>query len=232
MSRGRIDSRQILLLGARGRTNHLSNPQILHLADAEALLFGVQSRQPIGTTCADPRYECAKEGCDVRKPTVTTSHRDPDHLSIAGRIVEIYLIIGLAVLFNVYPQRVGFIVSANDPASFTPMLAPGFEAFLPWLNTYWFWAFNLCLASLVLRRWTSLTRLFDLLLDLFGAAIVGLMIADTPFLELPVAAIAGKTGLVVVCFALLLGASQQLFRLVEAALRADEAQPSETTTAA
>ena len=166
------------------------------------------------------------------KPTVTTSHRDPDHLSIAGGIVEIYLIIGLTVLFNFYPQRVGFVVSANDPASFTPMLAPGFDAFLPWLNTYWFWAFNLCLANLVLRRWTSLTRLFDLLLDLFGAAIVGLMIANTPFLELPVATFAGKTVLVVVCLALLLGAIQQLIRLVDTALRVAETQPGETATGA
>ena len=166
------------------------------------------------------------------KATIPTSHRDPDHLSVAGRVVEIYLIIWLALLFNVYPQRVGFVVSANDPASFTPMLAPGFDAFLPWLNTYWFWAFNLCLASLVLRRWTSLTRLFDLLLDLFGATIVGLMIADTPFLELPVATFAGKTVLVVVCLALLLGAIQQLIRLVDTALRVAETQPGESATGA
>jgi hypothetical protein len=113
-------------------------------------------------------------------------------------------------------------VSADDPASFMPMLGPGFDTFLPWLNTYWFWAFNLCLANLALRRWTPLTRLLDLLLDLFGAAIVGMMIADTPFLELPAVAFAGKTVLFLVCLAFLFGALEQCVCLSGALRRTHE----------
>ena len=149
------------------------------------------------------------------KTAARTSHRDPDRINMAGTIVELFLIIAVAILFNFFPQRVGFVRSAADPTSFTPLLGPGFAAFLPWLNTYWLWAFCLCLAHLVLRRWTLATRLTDLGLDLCGTAIFALMFADTSFLELPVATLAGKVVLFCVCIAFLLGALEQLVRLLK-----------------
>jgi len=41
------------------------------------------------------------------------------------------------ILFNFYPQRVGILVSANDPSSFIPLLAPESRVHLPWLNLWW-----------------------------------------------------------------------------------------------
>ena len=86
--------------------------------------------------------------------TIRTSRRDPDRISVAGTIVEMAIIGAAAILFNFYPEHIGFWRSADDPASFTPLLGPGFAAFLPWLNTYWLWAFWLCVANLALQRWT------------------------------------------------------------------------------
>jgi hypothetical protein len=145
---------------------------------------------------------------------VRSSHRDPDHISLAEPTIGLCFVVGLATLFNFYLQHVGFWRSAADPQSFTPLLAPSFARFLPWLNTYWLWAFGLCVAHLALRRWTPVTRLLDLALDLFGAAICFAMFRDAPFLQVPVATTAARWALAVVGVACLLGALDQFGRLL------------------
>ena len=119
-----------------------------------------------------------------------------------------------AIIFNFYPEHIGFWQSADDPTSFTPLLGPGFDPFLPWLNTYWLWAFWLCVANLALQRWTLATRVVDLALNLFGAAIFAAMFADSPFVTVPVATLAAKSVLLVVCFVFLLGAFDQFVHLL------------------
>ena len=98
--------------------------------------------------------------------TIRTSRRDPNRISVAGTIVEMAIIGAAVILFNFYPEHIGFWRSADDPTSFTPLLGPGFAAFLPWLNTYWLWAFWLCVANLALQHWTLATRVVDLALNL------------------------------------------------------------------
>ena len=154
--------------------------------------------------------------------TVCTSRRDPSRISVAGTIVEMAIIGAAAILFNFYPEHIGFWRSAADPTSFTPLLGPGFDAFLPWLNTYWLWAFWLCVANLALQRWTLVTRLVDLALDLFGAAIFAAMFMGSPFLAVPVATFAAKSVLAVVCFVFLLGALDQFVHLLRWQPRAGE----------
>ena len=118
----------------------------------------------------------------------------PDRISVAGTVVEIFLILAVAILLNFFPQSVGYVMSADDPGTFTPVLAPSFAAFMPWLNTLWFWSLCLCLAHLTLRRWTAVTRGIDLVLDLCGAAIVGVMFFASPFRDLPVVTTAIRSG--------------------------------------
>jgi hypothetical protein len=154
--------------------------------------------------------------------TIRTSRRDPDRINIAGTIIEMAIIGAAAIIFNFYPEHIGFWRSADDPTSFTPLLGPGFDAFLPWLNTYWLWACCLCVANLALQRWTLATRLLDLALSLFGAAVFAAMFADSPFLEIPVATFAARSVLLVVCFAFLLGAFDQFVHLLRWQPRAGE----------
>jgi hypothetical protein len=152
-----------------------------------------------------------------------TDRRNPDYISVARTMVELFIIGATAILFNFYPRTIGFWRSAADPTSFTSLLGPGFAPFLPWLNTYWFWAFWLCVANLALQRWTLVTRLLDLALNLFAAAIFAAMFSDSPFLEIPVATLAAKSVLLVVCFGFLLGALDQFVHLLRWQPRAGEA---------
>jgi hypothetical protein len=151
-----------------------------------------------------------------------TDRRNPDRISVAGTIVELFIICAAAIVFNFYPRAIGFWQSAADPTSFTPLLGPGFDAFLPWLNTYWLWAFCLCLANLALQHWTLATRVVDLALNLYGAAIFAAMFMGSPFLAVPVATFAAKSVLGVVCFAFLLGALDQFIHLLRWQSRTSE----------
>ena len=143
-----------------------------------------------------------------------TDRRNPDRVSIAGTISELFIICAAAIVFNFCPRAIGFWRSAADPTSFTPLLGPGFAPFLPWLNSYWLWAFCLCVANLALQRWTLATRVVDLALNLYGAAIFAAMFMGSPFLVVPVATVAAKSVLAVVCFAFLLGALDQFVHLL------------------
>lgn len=162
--------------------------------------------------------------------TTRPSYRNPNHMSVAEPVIAMCIVIALATLFNFYPQHVGFWRSAADLQSFTPLLGPGFDQFLPWLNTYWLWAFGLCLAHLGLRRWTPLTRLADLALDLFGAAICAAMFTGTPFLQVPVATVAARSALVIAGIASLLGALDQFGWLLRGL--ANPSQPEDVHTSA
>ena len=156
-------------------------------------------------------------------PPTHASRRDPDRINITGTTVEMAVIGAAVIVFNFYPEHIGFWRSADAPTSFTPLLGPGFAAFLPWLNTYWLWAFWLCVANLALQRWTLVTRVVDLALNLFGAAIFAAMFADSPFVTVPVATFAAKSVLLVVCFVFLLGAFDQFIHLLKWQPRAGEA---------
>ena len=159
-----------------------------------------------------------------------TERRDPDRISAAGTVAQIFFILAAAILFNFFPQSIGYVKSAADPGTFTPVLGPSFAAFMPWLNTLWFWSFCLCLAHLTLRRWTAVTRSIDLVLDLCGAAIVGLMFFASPFRDLPVVTTAIRSALAVLVFVFLLEALQQLVMLVRALWKSGETQPGQAMT--
>jgi hypothetical protein len=158
-----------------------------------------------------------------------TSRRDPDRISVAGTIVEMAIIGAAAIIFNFYPEHIGFWQSADDPLSFTPLLGPGFAAFLPWLNTYWLWAFWLCVANLALQHWTLATRVVDLALNLYGAAIFAAMFMGSPFLAVPVATFAAKSVLAVVCFVFILAAFDQFIHLLRWQPRASEQEDVEAS---
>ena len=86
--------------------------------------------------------------------TIRTSRRDPDRINIAGTIVEMAIIGAAAIIFNVYPEHIGFWRSADDPTSFTPLLGPGFAAFLPWLEFLLVVGLLAVRGELALQRWT------------------------------------------------------------------------------
>jgi hypothetical protein len=117
-----------------------------------------------------------------------------DRIHRGWPVVEICGLIAALVLFNAFPEWIGVLVSADDLASFVPLLTPAFQVYLPWLNIWWGLALCLAYAKLFYGRWTMTLRWADLGLCvlrilvlarfLLGGPIVGLNREEVPFLDL------------------------------------------------
>ncbi len=108
---------------------------------------------------------------NVNNSNLNAQH-DHDGIHLVGTIVDLCLIVAASVLFNVFPEKVGFIRSLTEPSSFTLLLAPDFQNHMPWLNLFWGLAFSLCVANLVMLRWNIGTRSIDLALSILGIVIL------------------------------------------------------------
>jgi hypothetical protein len=131
-----------------------------------------------------------------------------------GPTVGICMTVACAVLFNVFPEKVGYYRTIADPTSFVPLLGCGFADFLPWLNLWWALAFSLNVAHFAVGRWTIVTRAGHLALDVLGATILLAMAGGQPFVQVPVVTAAIRLGLTVTGCALLLDALGEAVRLL------------------
>jgi hypothetical protein len=94
--------------------------------------------------------------------------------------VDLCLVVMGGVLFNLFPDRIGYYVSLAEPWRFTPLLAPEFSAHLPALNLYLTLACSLCAVNLTLLRWNIYTRSADAALKILGVIIMLQMVAGGP----------------------------------------------------
>ncbi|MGD8791300.1 MAG: hypothetical protein PVF47_02015 [Anaerolineae bacterium] len=86
----------------------------------------------------------------------------------AWRLVEICALSTFAILVNFFPQKVGIYGSALDPDNFVPLLAPGFERHLPYLNAFFVLAILLAAAKLARGRPGAILNWADLALKALG----------------------------------------------------------------
>ena len=89
-----------------------------------------------------------------------------------GTVGEICILIGVIVLFNAFPEKVGFYSSAVEPYLFVPLLTPSWLPCVPWLNVWWGLALILALIKLVYGRWTQTLRWADLGVHLFSIIVI------------------------------------------------------------
>jgi hypothetical protein len=108
--------------------------------------------------------------------------RAQDRVNRTALAVQICILMVMLIVFNVYPEKVGVYRTALDPASFTPLLAPGFYEAMPWLNAWWVLALGLALVLLFFEHWTGLLRVAELAMDLFGVLVLCRLLAGAPLL--------------------------------------------------
>ncbi len=120
-------------------------------------------------------------------PAMLPPLKDPDRVSQAGMVIEMYLILAFAVLFNFYPDWVG-AVFANGRVYFLSLLLPAFATYLPLLNIFWALDFILHLIVVSQGRWRRETRAMEFALGLYGAIVLYLLIIGPPLFrfDLPI----------------------------------------------
>ncbi|MHB1357849.1 MAG: hypothetical protein ACYCZF_17910 [Anaerolineae bacterium] len=120
------------------------------------------------------------------------------------------------VWFNLLPDTVGFYVTIADTTSFTPVLAPAFQTYLPWLNFWWGASILLNLVHIVNGRWTIVTRVADVLLSLYGISLLIGMVTGPAFILLPWLSIVVKVILGISAFGLTVSLIVQVIRVLKA----------------
>ena len=95
--------------------------------------------------------------------------------------VEICILIGVMILFNLFPDKVGIYSSAVEPYVFVPLLTPEWLAHVPWLNVWWSLALALALVKLVYGRWTEALRWADLGVHVFSIFVLAGVILGYAF---------------------------------------------------
>lgn len=112
-------------------------------------------------------------------PAMLPPVKDPDRISQAGMVLQMYMILAFAVLFNFYPEWVG-MGFVNGRVHLTSFLLPAFAAYLPLVNAFWASDFAMYLIVLRQGRWRRETRAAEFALGLYGAVIVYLVITGPP----------------------------------------------------
>lgn len=102
-------------------------------------------------------------------------------------IPDLCIVVASMVLFNVFPDKVGILVSATDSSTFVPLLAPEFQVHMPWLNLWWGLALLLAGIKLVYGRWTAVLQWADWGLRLLGIRVLAGLILGGPILRTDVA---------------------------------------------
>ena len=137
--------------------------------------------------------------------------KDPDRISQAGMVLEMYLILLFAVLFNFYPEWVGMAI-ANSRVYLTSSLLPAFATYMPLVNVFWALDFALHLTVLSHGRWRRETRAAEFALGLYGAVILYLVITGQPLFRLDFLVKAFLKGVLAL---VLFGSGMRLYRLLK-----------------
>lgn len=131
-------------------------------------------------------HELAGQGSGVAaedRANIGANHVLAGHLNRGWLILDLFALVAVIVLFNVFPEKVGVIVSATDSTTFVPLLAPEFQVHMSSLNLWWSLALLLTVIKLVYGRWTVLLQWTDLGLRVLGIYVLVSLILGGPILR-------------------------------------------------
>jgi len=109
---------------------------------------------------------------------------DPDLAKRGGLIFEIlFTMLGL-VLFNLYPNLVGFAMVKDSTWVYIPALSEAFFRYLPWINLLG--TLQIVLAVYLLRQgfWQTSTRLFNMAVEVAGIVLACFMLVGPSLVSL------------------------------------------------
>lgn len=144
---------------------------------------------------------------------------------------EMIAILAVAVVFNFFPDKIGVLVSLNDPQSFIPLLAPEFIDHLSWLNLWWGLALLLGGVKLIFGRWRTAMRWAEVGLSLLAGFILFRLVTGGPIVGInpewagavsgfwmeqviPVLNVSVKIALSIALFTTLLGIGKKLHNIL------------------
>jgi hypothetical protein len=99
-------------------------------------------------------------------------------------ILEVGITAALIVLFNNYPDWIGVYFTGTDGRTFVPLLAEGFQAHMPMLNTFWWLSLLLAGSRLISPHRTATLRWAAVAVRLLGVFVLYRLLVGGPIVEL------------------------------------------------
>ncbi|MDX1414216.1 MAG: hypothetical protein R3293_08490 [Candidatus Promineifilaceae bacterium] len=114
-------------------------------------------------------------------PTQLEKVEEPNRINRAGLIISIVFLVIFLIWFNFFPRFVGIYVFADKDSGFISVLVDGYQALMPWINLWWIASILLKVLTLRQGRWTTVTRLGEIGVNLIGLFVIYQIFSGTPF---------------------------------------------------
>jgi len=148
-----------------------------------ALVFAIIER-----VAPDRQFQLDKEKEEWNPASLLKEAAKPE-LKLWEPITTILFTVAAMVLFNGYPQLIGFNFVRSGQWTSIPMLTAAFFRWLPYINLLWVLQIGLQLVLLRQGRWQLATRWFSVVLDLGGIAISYMLLTGPSIVSLSPAAL-------------------------------------------
>ncbi len=123
-------------------------------------------------------------GSEKWDPVQLAKEPDPDDVSTRGVIGEIVFTMLALIVINIYPQVLG-IWFINDGQWFsTPLFSQALFRMLPWINLAWILSIVMQVVLVRQRKWTRITRWFEIGLKTLGIAILFILVKGPSILDI------------------------------------------------
>lgn len=117
-------------------------------------------------------------------PADLAKEPNPDEVKVSDAIAAIiFTMIGL-VVFNLYPDVVGLFFGTDGEWTFVPILSDAFFTYLPWINLLGVLQIVFNLYQLQQRRWTTFTRLCNIVIEAGTIALAIAMLRGPSLIDL------------------------------------------------
>jgi hypothetical protein len=135
-------------------------------------------------------------------PRVLTKITPPDRVKLGETIADIVFSFAAIVIFNFYPQIIGFTPSLNSlvengnlaSVTFTPLLSEAFFRYVPFLTVVWVLTILLDIILLRLNYWNALTRGIAIGLRLLKIVIAAAMLAGPSLVAITLESLTATIG--------------------------------------
>jgi len=135
-------------------------------------------------------------------PSSLTKVSTPNQVKMGETIVEIVGCFAAIVIFNFYPQIIGFTPSLNSvfengnwsSVTFVPLLSEAFFYYVPFLTLVWAATIILNIVLLRMGHWTTITRLFTIGLKVINLIIAAAMLSGPSLIAIDSATLISALG--------------------------------------
>jgi len=145
------------------------------------------------------------KGLPVEKewdPRGLTKVSTQNQVRMGETIVETVGCFAAIIIFNFYPQIIGFTPSLNSlfengnwsSVTFLPLLSEAFFTFVPYLTLVWATTISLNIALLRMGHWTTLSRVIVIGLKVISIFIAGAMLAGPSLIAITTPALTSALG--------------------------------------